>query len=173
MVYLICKGSPWQELGCLSWLLSNCRIFEWWQIGPASKSSCLKLWGPLRSSLKKGLSLGVCFVCLGFIFVFSTYWLRIPYMCLGLNGVESTFIFGSSHLKLPAALWGKMSQGLKLLFTDEETNTQSSMVFQIRKLVTGITTTKFFSSLPLGELTIQRERQSDIPNTTDTCMPGT
>lgn len=29
MVYLICRGLPWQELGCPSWFLSSCRVFEW------------------------------------------------------------------------------------------------------------------------------------------------
>lgn len=52
------------------------------------------------------------------------------------------------------------------LFTDEETNTQSLMIFKVRELGTGLATTKFFSALPLGGLTIQRERHSDVPNAT-------
>ena len=97
---------------------------------PLQPQQLLRLWGPLRSDLSEGFSLRVfCFVCLGFSFVFSIYCLRIPSMCLGLPGAESTFIFGSFHLTFPAVVRGRLARSLKPLFTDEETNTQRIMIF--------------------------------------------
>lgn len=54
-------------------------------------------------------------------------------MCFGLCGVESTLILGSSHLTFPAEPWGRLSRGLKVLFTNEETNTQRIMLSQSQK----------------------------------------
>lgn len=88
-------------------------------------------------------------------------------MCLGLCGVESTLILGSSHLTFPAEPWGRLSRGLKVLFTNEETNTQRIMLSQSqkkkKKRVCDRATPKLLSSLLLGGLKAWRVKQSEVP----------
>lgn len=159
MVYLICKGLPWQELGDLSWFLSNRRIFEWWRMGPArSSSSCFRPGGPLRSRLGKGLALGFCCVCLALFLVltftgwdssrmFRTSWCcrKHIYLWTIAFGAHSSTVAGCPGVTNPCLKMRKLFCILPWFFRGKQS-------------VNGRATTKSFSSLSWGGLTIQRER---------------
>lgn len=145
MVYLICKGVPWQELGCLSWFWSNCGIFEWWQIGLTTAAAAW-LWDPLRSGLRKRFEF--CFVYLGFCFCFKHLLAKNLFHVFWTSWSRKYIYFWIISLDIPSSTVRQVVQRAQTcVYTWGNKYSEFSDFFSgSRKLVSG---TKFLSSLPL------------------------